>query len=187
MSMIDDAIKELSSDIEKAHESLRRELTKLRTGRANAALLDSLKVDYYGVPTPIQQMAAISVPEARMLVVKPWEKTQLKAIEKAIIESNLGLNPQNDGLIIRIPMPALTEERRRDLTKLAKKAGEDCKIVIRKNRHDCKDMLDALKEEGEATEDEVERAKKRLEEVVTEAQSKTDDIVSRKEADIMEI
>ncbi|MCA9603496.1 MAG: ribosome recycling factor, partial [Myxococcales bacterium] len=134
-----------------------------------------------------QQMAQVSVPEPRMLVVKPWDKSQLKLIEKAIIESNLGLNPQNDGTIIRLPMPPLTEERRRDLVKVAKKHGEESKVSIRKARHDAKDFIDTLQKEGDASEDECGRARDKLEEIVKAAQAKSDDIVANKEKDILEI
>jgi ribosome recycling factor len=160
---------------------------RLRTGRANPDLLDALRVDYYGTPTPIQQMANVGVPEPRMLTIKPWDKTSLKLIEKAIVTSDLGLNPQNDGEIIRLPLPALTEERRRDLVKVAKKHGEESKIAIRKARHDAKDMLDTLQSEGGASEDECDRARKKLEEVVQAGTAKVDDIVANKESDIMEV
>ncbi|MCB9707873.1 MAG: ribosome recycling factor [Myxococcales bacterium] len=185
--MIEEIHTALIQAIDRAHEALKRELSRLRTGRANPALLDSVRVDYYGSQTPIAQMANIGVPEPRLLTVKPWDKTHIKSIEKAIIESGLGLNPQNDGEIIRIPMPTLTEERRRDFVKLAKKHGEDSKVAIRKARHDAKDMLDSLKSDGEAGEDEIERAMKRVEELVQEGTSRSDDIVTRKEKDILEI
>jgi ribosome recycling factor len=132
--MIEETIEELNSAIGKAHDALRRELSKLRTGRAHPSLLESIRVDAYGSPTPIAQMATVNVPEARMLTIKPWDKTQLKAIEKALVQSPLGLNPQNDGEIIRVPLPPLTEERRKELVKLAKRAGEDSKVTIRKAR-----------------------------------------------------
>lgn len=185
--MIDDAIQELNAGIEKAHEALRRELSRLRTGRAHAGLLDSIRIDYYGTITPLQQLAQITVPEPRMLVVKPWDKAQLKLIEKAIIESNLGLNPQNDGVIIRLPMPPLTEDRRKDLVKLAKKNGEECKITIRKARHEAKDFIETLKKEGDIGEDDMKRALEKLEDVVKAAQAKADEIVEKKEKDILEI
>jgi ribosome recycling factor len=185
--MIDDALKELAAGIEKAHEALRRELSRLRTGRAHSGLLDSIRVDYYGVSTPLQQMAQVTVPEPRMLVVKPWEKPQLKAIEKAIIEANLGLNPQNDGVIIRLPMPPLTEDRRKDLVKVAKKHLEECKVSIRKCRHEAKDFVEALKEEGEIGEDDMTRGIEKVEDLVRAGQAKADEILERKEKDILEI
>jgi ribosome recycling factor len=185
--MIDEALEELRGAISKAHEALRAELAKLRTGRANPDLLESIRVDYYGTPTPLKQLASISVPEARMLTVKPFDRSQIKAIERAIMEGELGLNPQNDGELIRVPMPPLTEERRKDLVKMARKVGEDAKVSIRHARHEAKDLLDTLKGEGEASEDDVERAKKELEEVVKAGQAKVDEIVAKKEHAIMEV
>lgn len=185
--MIDETLEELRTAIGKTHEALKRDLTKLRTGRANAALLDSLRVDYYGTPTPISQMANIAVPEARLLIVKPWEKSQVKAIEKAIMESGLGLNPQSDGEILRIPMPALTEERRKELVKIARKNCEECKVAIRKARHEAKDMLASIESDGGASADEVERAQRKVEEIVQEGTAQADAIVAKKEKDILEV
>jgi ribosome recycling factor len=185
--MIDEALSELEGAIEKAHGSLKRELGKLRTGRAHASMLDSIRVDYYGQITPIAQMATVNVPEPRMLTVKAWDKSQTKVIEKALRESDLGLNPQVDGEFIRIPIPPLSEERRRDLVKVARKYGEECKVVIRKARHDALDFLSELKKEGDASEDEVERAKKKAEEIVSAAGHGVDVIIQAKEKDILEV
>lgn len=184
--MIEEALDDLKDSIEKAHDSLRRELAKLRTGRANADVLDGVRVDYFGVPTPLKQLASISVPEARLLVVKPFDRSQIKQIEKAITENEMGLNPHNDGQIIRIPMPELTEERRKELVKLARKQGEECKVRIRGARHEAKDMLESLEKEGEASADDVERGKKELEDVVKQASNKVDEIVGNKEKDILQ-
>src|SRR5450755_3447627 len=129
--MIDDVQKELLSSIAKAHDVLRRELAKLRAGRAHPSLLDGVRVDYYGTMTPLAQMAHVNVPEPRLLTVKPWDKSAMKIVEKALRENDLGLNPQTDGDIIRVPLPPLTEERRKEYVKIARKYGEDCKIVIR--------------------------------------------------------
>src|ERR1044071_8564864 len=137
--MLDDIHKELVSSIGKAHEALKRELGKLRAGRANPNLLDGIRVDYYGTMTPLNQMAHVHVPEPRLITVRPWDKTQVKPVEKALRESELGLNPQADGDLIRIPLPPLTEERRREFAKIAKKYGEECKVAIRKARHDALD------------------------------------------------
>jgi ribosome recycling factor len=185
--MIDDVFQDLNESSEKAHEALRRELGKLRTGRAHPGMLDSVKVDYYGTKTPISQMAAIGVPEPRMLTVKPWEKPQVEAIDKAIRESGLGLNPQLDGDLIRVPVPPLSEERRKDLVKVAKKQGEDCKIAIRKARHDAIDLLNEMKKSGDASEDEVDRAKKKAEETVAAAGQTTDSLVQAKEKEILTV
>jgi ribosome recycling factor len=185
--MIDDILSELKSSNEKAKEALRRELSKLRTGRAHPAMLDLLRVDYYGQQTPIAQMASVGVPEPRMLTVKPWDKSVVQAVEKAIRESDLGLNPQVDGDLIRIPVPALSEQRRKDLVKVAKKAGEECKVAVRKARHEALDMLTELKEGGDASEDEVDRAKKKAEEIVSEAGQSIDQIIAAKEKEILAI
>jgi ribosome recycling factor len=185
--MIDEVLQELETGTEKAKEALKRDLGKLRTGRAHAGMLDSLRVDYYGQTTPIAQMATVSVPEPRLLTVKPWDKSQVHAVEKAIRESDLGLNPQMDGELIRIPIPALSEERRKDLVKVARKHGEEAKVAIRKTRHEALDMLGELKKEGEASEDEVERAKKKAEETVSEAVAAIDHIVATKEKDILAV
>lgn len=185
--MIEDAIEELRAAIERAKDALRRELAKLRTGRAHAGMLDGLRVDYYGQSTPIGQMATVSVPEPRLLTIKPWDKSQAKAIERAIQESDLGLNPQVDGDLIRVPIPALSEQRRKDLVKVAKKHGEECKIAIRKARHDALDLLKELADSGDASEDEVERAKKRAEDVVGEAGTAVDQIIQGKEKEILTV
>ena len=185
--MLDDVHKELIASIGKAHENLRRELGKLRAGRANAGLLDGIRVDYYGSVTPLSQMAHVNVPEARLITVKPWDKTQVKAVEKAIRESDLGLNPMTDGDLIRIPLPPLTEERRKEFVKIARKYGEDCKVTIRKARHEALDMLTSFDQEGEASADDVDRAKKKAEETVADAVKTVDQIIGQKEKDIMEV
>ncbi len=159
--MLEEVIEELKNAYGKAHEALRRDLSRLRTGRANASMLDGVRVDYYGTPTPIANMATISVPEPRMIQIKVWERGQSKAVDKAIRESDLGLNPQLDGDLLRIPLPSLTEDRRKELAKKARKEGEDCKIAIRKSRKDAKDMIDALIKDGDVSEDEGDLAWKK--------------------------
>jgi ribosome recycling factor len=185
--MIDEVLAELKQAAEKAKDALKRELMKLRTGRAHAGMLDTLRVDYYGSVTPIPQMATVNAPEPRLITVKPWDRSQVQAIEKAIRESDLGLNPQTDGDLIRIPIPPLSEERRRDLVKVAKKQGEDCKVSVRKARHEALDMLSEIKTSGGASEDEVERAKKKAEEIVSEAVHSVDQIIAQKEKEILTI
>jgi ribosome recycling factor len=185
--MIDDVLKELQSAIGKAHDALKRDLTKLRTGRANAAMLDGVRVDYYGTPTPLGQMANINVPEARLLVVKPWDRSQVKAVEKAIREAELGLNPQTDGELIRIPIPPLTEERRKDLVKQSRKFGEESKVAIRAARHSAIDMLNEIDKDGAMSADDVDRGKKKVEDVVAEGVKQVDTILTHKEKDIMEV
>jgi ribosome recycling factor len=185
--MIQEVQKELSGSLAKAHESLRRELTKLRAGRASAALLDGIKADYYGTPTPLAQMAHINIPEPRLITVKPWDKTQVKAVEKALRESDLGLSPQVDGDLLRIPLPPLTEERRKEFVKIARKYGEECKVAIRKARHDALDMLAQLDVEGQASADDVDRAKKKVEETVQDGVKQVDSTIGNKEKDILEV
>ena len=187
MSMIADIQKDLAGSLTKSHEALKRELASLRAGRASASLLDGVKADYYGTPTPLAQMAHINVPEPRLIIVKPWDKTQVKAVDKAIRESDLGLNPQIDGDLVRIPLPPLTEERRKEFVKIARKYGEECKVGIRKHRHEALDMLTSVENDGEASADEVDRAKKKVEETVTEAVKHVDQMIAHKEKDIMEV
>lgn len=185
--MIDDVLEELKDATDKTLDVLRRELGKIRTGRAHPSILDRVRVDYYGVSTPISQMANIGVPDASLLTVKPWDKGQAKAIDKAIRDCDLGLNPQVDGDLIRIPIPALTEERRKEMVKLTKRSGEDAKIAIRKHRRDALDMLDEATKEGEISEDDGERAKKKVEEQVGESTKQIDKFVTERESQIMEV
>jgi ribosome recycling factor len=185
--MIDDVLKELRESSSKAHEALKRDLSRLRTGRAHAGMLDGVRVDYYGQSTPLAQMSTVSVPEPRMLAVKAWDKSQTQAIDRAIRESDLGLNPQVDGDVIRIPVPPLSEQRRKELVKVAKKEGEECKVAIRKARHDALDMLNELKESGDVSEDEVERGKKKAEESVTSAIQVVDQMIEQKEKEILSV
>ncbi|MDH4281159.1 MAG: ribosome recycling factor [Myxococcales bacterium] len=185
--MLTETLQELGASIDKAHEALKRDLAKIRAGRANPAILDGIRIDYYGSPTPLKQLASISVPEARMILLKPFDRSQIQVVEKAIMEAQLGLNPSNDGEIIRLPMPPLTEERRKELVKVARKSGEECKVAIRKARHDAKDMIDSLEKEGEVGEDEADRARKELEDVVKAGSAKVDQIVGKKETDILEV
>lgn len=185
--MIDEVLEELKTSIDKAQDALRRDLARLRTGRANPDLLDAIRIDYYGTPTPVNQMANVGVPEPRLLTVKPYDKSMVKAVEKAIMESDLGLNPQTDGDLIRIPMPMLTEERRKEIVKIARKYSEDAKVAIRHARNDARSVLDDLQKEGEASQDDCDRARKKVEEIVQGGQAKVDEIVSRKEKDILEV
>ena len=185
--MIKDTLDGLKDGIQSAHDSLRRELAKIRTGRANPDILDGVRVDYYGSPSPLKQVASISVPEPRMLLVKPFDRTQMGAIEKAIMTSHLGLNPSNDGEIIRIPLPPLTEDRRKELQKVARAKAEDARVSIRASRHEAKDLIDAMAKDGDVGEDEADRARKEMEEITKAGNSGVDEIVAKKEKDIMEV
>ena len=185
--MIDEVMQDLDESLGKAIAALRRELSKVRTGRAHPSILDRIRVDYYGVATPLQQMSTITVPDPRLLVVKAWERGQVKAIDKAIRESELGLNPQVDGDLIRIPIPPLTEERRREMVKMTKRHGEEGKVTVRKHRRDVMSLLNDLQKEGEVSEDEADRARKKVEEVVADKVKEVDKIVAERESDIMEV
>lgn len=185
--MLEEVYKELRAGIDKSVEALRRDLVRVRTGRANTAMLDGIRVDYYGTPTPINQMANVAVPEPRMITIKPWEKGQVRAIEKAIRESDLGINPMVDAEIIRLPIPALTEERRREMVKLTKKYGEECKVAIRKHRRDANEMIEALDKDGDVTRDDADRAKKKVDDLVAEGTKHIDTIIASKEKDILEV
>jgi len=185
--MLDEILSDLKSSIAKAHEALKRDLGKVRTGRANAGMLDTVRVDYYGQSTPIAQMATVNVPEPRLITVKPWDKSAVKLVEKAIRDSDLGLNPQVDGDLIRLPIPPLTEERRKEMVKVAKKVGEECKVAIRKCRHDALHLASSVDAEGGASADEVDRAKKKAEDLVSEGIRTVDTIIANKEKDILEV
>jgi ribosome recycling factor len=185
--MIRETLEDLKSAIAKAHEALKREMSKIRTGRAHPSILESVRVDAYGSPTPISQMASINVAEARLLTIKPWDKSQIKAIEKALLQSPLGLTPQNDGEIIRVPLPPLTEERRKEFVKIARRSGEDTKVVIRKARHDAKELIESMVDDKEIGEDDGERGYKEIEDLVQRGVGEVDQIVARKEKDILEV
>src|SRR3982751_2571948 len=173
--------------MEKAVHVARDDLAGLRTGRANASAFARLVVDYYGAPTPIPQMATVNVPEARMALIKPYDGSQLNAIEKAIRDSDLGVNPSNDGQVIRVVFPQLTEERRRDLVKVAKGKGEDAKVAIRNIRRRSKEELDRNAKDGEAGEDEVRRAEKELDDLTSQHVGHIDEAVKNKETELLEV
>lgn len=185
--MLEEVIQELRSGIEKAIEALRRDLSKVRTGRAHAGMLDGVRVEYYGTATPLSQMATVSVPDARLLTVKAWEKGQAKAIEKAIREANLGLNPQVDGELVRLPIPALTEERRKEMVKMTRKHGEECKVAVRNHRREANEMIVQLDKDGEVSQDDADRAKKRVEDTVADGIKQVDAVISHKEKEILEV
>ena len=171
----------------KAIQAYSRELASIRAGRANASLLDRITVDYYGAPTPVNQLAGISVPEARLLVIQPYDKTILGDIEKAILKSDLGLNPTNDGNIIRIAIPALTEERRKELVKVVKKEAEEAKVAIRNIRRDGNDELKKLEKTGDITEDDLRGYSDDIQKVTDEYISKVDSVTKEKEKEILEV
>lgn len=173
--------------MEKSINSLKYEYNSIRAGRANAAILDKISVDYYGSPTPINQMAAISVPEARVLAIQPWDMSALSLIEKAILASDIGINPSNDGRIIRLVFPALTEERRKQLSKDVSKFGEEAKVAVRQIRRDCIEKIKTMKKNSEITEDDQKYAEEKLQKITDEFVKKIDEIADAKTKEIMEI
>jgi ribosome recycling factor len=185
--VIDEILFEAEEKMEKAVHVAREDLAGLRTGRANASAFARLVVDYYGAPTPIPQMATVNVPEARMAIIKPYDASQLNAIEKAIRDSDLGINPTNDGTIIRVVFPQLTEERRRDLVKVAKHKGEEARVSIRSVRRHAKDSLDKLIKDGETGEDDVHRAEQELDKLTGSYTGRVDEAVRAKETELLEV
>lgn len=185
--MIDDIKVKLNEQMTKAIKSLQGQLLKVRTGRANANALDGVTVDYYGSPTPIAQVGQISTPEARLLQIQPFDKTLIAEIEKAIINANLGLNPGNDGNLIRIQFPALTEETRKDLVKQVKKLAEDAKISIRNNRRDQNEVVKKAEKNKEITEDDVKKFTEEIQKVTDGFVKQVDEIMSAKEKELMTV
>jgi ribosome recycling factor len=185
--MVSDVLKDLQASLEKGIESFKRDLAKVRTGRANLAILDGIKVDYYGTPTPLNQVASLNVPDARLITVKPWEKTLLPEIEKAIRAAQLGLNPNSDGEIVRVPTPALTEERRKELVKVVKKMSEEAKVALRAGRRDANEMLKEFLKDKQITEDEEKAGLKKVQDATDASVTKVDEILAKKEAEIMEV
>ncbi len=189
--MVSNMIEEIKTDakrrMELAVESVRTDYTKLRTGKASPTLLDGIQVEYYGSKMPIKQVANVSAPEPRLLVVQPWEKRLIGDIEKAILKSDLGLNPTNDGIVIRIPIPQLTEERRQALVKIAKKVGEEGKISIRNIRRDANEKLKTTEKNHDISEDNFHDAQNDIQKLTDDFVKKIDELISIKEKEIMEI
>ena len=173
--------------MEKCLTALERDYAAVRAGRANPAVLDKVMVDYYGVPTPINQMAAVSVPEARLLVIQPWDASTLREIEKAINTADIGINPQNDGKVIRLTFPQLTEEHRKTLQKDISKRGEEAKVAIRNVRRDAMDDIKKLKKDNEITEDEQKDAEKKLQDITDDYVKQVESITKKKEEEVLSI
>lgn len=185
--MIDETLFDAEEKMEKAVTVARDDLSSIRTGRANPGMFSRLNIEYYGSPTPITQLSSINVPEARLVVIKPYEASQLKPIEDAIRNSDLGVNPSNDGNVIRISVPQLTEERRRELVKQAKSKGEDAKVSIRNIRRKAMEELARIRKDGEAGEDEVGRAEKDLDKSTGQYTTQIDELVKHKEGELLEV
>jgi ribosome recycling factor len=185
--MVDDVLAELKGKIENTQEHLKRELAKLRTGRASTAILENVRVEYYGTPTPLNGVASVSVPEARLIVIKPWDKGVLSAIEKSIFDANLGVTPQNDGEVIRLAFPPLTEERRKDIVKQVKAKAEEFRVAVRGERRDANENLKMLADEKEITEDEHRKATERVQAQTDAGIAKIDEIQAAKEKDVLTV
>ncbi|QIK83239.1 ribosome recycling factor [Sanguibacter sp. HDW7] len=185
--MIDETLLEAEEKMDKAVEVAKEDFAAIRTGRANAAMFAKIFVEYYGSPTPLQQLASFNVTEARTVLISPFDKTAMSAIEKALRDSDLGVNPSNDGNVVRVVLPSLTEERRRDYVKLAKAKAEDARVSIRAVRRKAKDILDRLVKDGDAGEDEVTRAEKELDGLTKRHTDEVDAILAAKETELLEV
>lgn len=185
--MIDETLLDAEEKMNKAIEVAREEFMAIRAGRATASMFSKILVEYYGTPTPIQQVASIAVPEARTAVVTPFDKTALGAVERAIRDSDLGVNPSNDGVVIHVPFPQLTEERRKEYIKVAKTKAEDSRISLRNIRRSAKEALEKLAKDGEVGKDDVARAEKALEELTSKSVAHIDDMLKHKEVELLEV
>jgi ribosome recycling factor len=184
--MIDDIYQDTKESMSKSIEALNRELQRVRTGRASLSILDGIKVDYYGTLTPLNQMATLAVPESRLITIQPWDVSVIKDIEKAILKSDLGLTPANDGKILRISIPPLTEERRKELVKLVHKMCEDHKVSVRNVRRDSNELLKSLKKDGDISEDEAFKAQDEVQKITDEHVKLIDECYTKKEKEILE-
>jgi ribosome recycling factor len=185
--MVDDIMLETEEGMEKAIKSLETAFSSVRTGRANAMILEKVKVEYYGVPTPVTQMAAVKTPDAHMLVIEPWDKGTLGAIEHAIMESNLGVTPNNDGTCIRLPFPSLTEERRKELVKQCRKYAEEARVAVRNSRREGNSQVEKEKKAGDISEDDQRRAEESIQKLTDRYVKKVDTVLQKKEEELMAI
>jgi ribosome recycling factor len=185
--MIDDTLRDAEEKMTKAVEVAKEEFTTIRAGRASASVFSKIVVDYYGSPTPIQQVASITTPEARMAVITPFDKSAIGAVERAIRDSDLGVNPSNDGAVIRVSFPQLTEERRKEYVKVAKTKAEDSRVSLRNIRRHAKETLEKLAKDGEAGKDDVARAEKALEDLTGKFVASIDELLKHKEAELLEV
>jgi ribosome recycling factor len=185
--MTKEVTKNMKAHMDKTVDALRREYQKIRTGRANIGLLDDIKIDYYGTPSSLSQVATLSVPEPRTITLQPWETKMISVIEKAIMNANLGLTPANDGKVIRLNLPALTEERRKDIVKQLKKLAEEAKVATRNIRRDANDELKKLEKNKKISEDDLKRAEKEVQDVTNGYITKIDEVLAHKEKEVMEV
>jgi len=185
--MIDDITKDAEDGMKKAIEAFKRDLSKIRTGRASTSLLDGVKVEYYGTPTPLNQVATLQVVDARLITIKPWEKNLIPVIEKAIRASDLGLNPVTDAELVRLPIPALTAERRKDLAKQVKKMSEEARVAVRAARRDGNDLIKEAEKDGDISEDERKNGEKKIQDLTDKFVATVDEVAAAKEKEIMEL
>ncbi len=185
--MTKEVVKNMGAHMDKTVEALRKEYQKVRTGRASTSLLDEIRVDYYGTLTPLNQLATLAVPEPRTITLQPWEAKIIPAMEKAILNANLGLTPSNDGRVIRLNLPPLTEERRKDIVKQLRKMAEDAKVAVRSIRRDSNDELKKLEKDKKITEDDLKRAEKEVQDVTNSHVAKIDEVLAHKEKEVMEV
>ncbi len=184
--MIESTYKETKDRMDKSITALKNELKRIRTGRASLSLLDGVRADYYGTPTPLNQMASLSVPESRLITIQPWDVSAIKEIEKAILKSDLGLTPSSDGKIIRITVPPLTEERRKEIVKVVNKTCEEYKVAVRNIRRDANDFFKEMKKEGDISEDDAFKAQEEIQKITDDYVNKIDDLYKEKEKEILE-
>jgi len=185
--MHETVVTELKTRIDRTLDDLRRELGKIRTGRANLSVLDSVRVNYYGTPTPLTGVASLSVPEPRLITIKPWDKGLIKEIERGLKEANLGINPMNDGEIIRLPIPPLTEERRKEIAKQVRSKGEEHKVAIRNERRDANEKLKELLKKKSISEDNLKRANEKVQKETDQGIARVDEVLHKKEKEVMEV
>jgi ribosome recycling factor len=185
--MINDITKDAEDGMKKAVDSFKRDLQKIRTGRANTSMLDGIKVDYYGTPTPVNQVATVQVVDARLITVKPWEKTMIPVIDKAIRASDLGINPVADSELVRLPIPPLTQERRKELAKVVGKQTEEARVAVRSARRDAMDLIKEAEKDGDISEDERKNGEKKVQELTDKYIASVDEIAKTKEKEIMEL
>ncbi len=184
--MIEETLQETRDRMAKSISSLKTDLQRVRTGRASASLLDGIRVDYYGTPTPVSQMATVSVPESRLITIQPWDVTVIKALEKAILKSDLGLTPTSDGKMIRIAIPPLSEQRRKELAKVVHKTSEECKVALRNIRRVANELIKGFKKDGEISEDDAFKAQDQIQKITDEYIQRVDEVYKAKEKEVLE-
>ena len=185
--MVKDVIANMNVHMDKTIEALRKEYQRVRTGRASTSLLDEVRVDFYGTPSPISQVATLAIPEPRTITIQPWEPKMIQVIEKAIMNANLGLTPANDGKVIRLTLPALTEERRKEIVKQLKRDAEDAKVALRNLRRDAIDQIKKLEKDKKISEDDLKRAEKEVQDFTNSHVAKVEEVLSHKEKEVMEV